>query len=214
VSFSVEPGELLVLLGPNGAGKTTLLRTLVGSLPLLSGRVFVDDADMSRLSMVSRARAGLAWVPEGRRLFAEMTVRENLMIGVRGADDREVRRRYERVLDLFPILEDLLNRPAWAMSGGQQQMVAMGRALMTDTKVLLLDEPSLGLAPKLVADVMESLGRLRGSDIAVVMVEQNVTSGLSIADNAMVLAGGSATVPRPAAELLADDHVVGAYLGR
>lgn len=212
VSFCVENDHTLAILGPNGAGKTTLLKSIVGVLPTLSGRVILDGEDVTGLRTPARADRGIAWVPEGRRLFASLSVGENLMVAARRVDDDERERRLTDVLELFPDLVGLLPRPAWALSGGQQQMVAISRALMARPRVLLLDEPSLGLAPIIVKLLMAALDALGEHGQTMVLVEQNVKAGLHIADDALVLSRGRVVRRGRPADLLADADLRQSYL--
>lgn len=213
LSFEVPVGTTLTLLGPNGVGKSTLLKTLMGALPIMSGRLLLAGQDITSAPAHMRARAGMAWVPEGRRLFASLTVRENLMVAARGTNRGEIERRLENVTALFPRLTECMNRPSWQLSGGEQQMVAVGRALMSDPRVLLLDEPSLGLAPIIVRSLLESLALLcENSNITVVLVEQNVRAGLRLADVAMILEGDGVGMSGTPEELLTSERVTQSYL--
>lgn len=211
ISLEVRQGEMLTILGPNGAGKTTLLTTLVGLLPAINGTVVADGRDVTATTAVKRARDhGIAWVPEGRRLFNGMSVTDNLMLGCfrRRADER--REILAEVFELFPKLRDLRDRDVANLSGGEQQMVAIGRALAMKPRVLLLDEPSLGLAPMIVDLIFESLMR-QLHEFAVVLVEQNVEIGLHHATHAMVLDGGRVALHGPAQDLRDDPSVRDAY---
>ncbi|MGK2955580.1 MAG: ABC transporter ATP-binding protein [Solirubrobacterales bacterium] len=212
VSFELGASETLAILGPNGAGKSTLLKSIVGLLPLRQGRLSLDGEDISNRSPVQRAGSGVAWVPEGRRLFPSLTVQENLLIAGRGISSDEEMRRLDQVFGLFPDLPALLARPAWALSGGQQQMVAVGRALVARPRVLLLDEPSLGLAPLVVTTLMEALAAVGDSGQAMVLVEQNVSAGLHLADRAMILSRGRVTFTGAPEVLLSDDRIRESYL--
>ena len=211
ISLEVRQGEMLTILGPNGAGKTTLLTTLVGLLPAINGTVVADGRDVTATTAVKRAREhGIAWVPEGRRLLNGMSVTDNLMLGCfrRRADER--REILAEVFELFPKLRDLRDRDVANLSGGEQQMVAIGRALAMKPRVLLLDEPSLGLAPMIVDLIFESLMR-QLHEFAVVLVEQNVEIGLHHATHAMVLDGGRVALHGPAQDLRDDPSVRDAY---
>jgi branched-chain amino acid transport system ATP-binding protein len=211
VDFEVGDGEMLAVLGPNGAGKTTMLSTLVGLLPTLGGRVTVDGADVTATTAVRRARDHrVAWVPEGRRLFNGMSVLENLALGCYRAKADARQRTIDDVLRVFPMLGALRHRDVATLSGGEQQMVAIGRALAMRPRVLLLDEPSLGLAPLVVDAIFDSLVD-RLADLAVVLVEQNVEVGLHHATHAVVLEGGSVALRGSAAELRADAAVQRTY---
>jgi len=211
IDIDVRSGEMLAILGPNGAGKTTLLSTLVGLLTAIDGKIVVDGADVTRTAAVKRARDhGIAWVPEGRRLFPGMSVMENLALGGTRlpADQRDL--VVDNVLAIFPQLGSMLRRDVVNLSGGEQQMVAIGRALAMRPRVLLLDEPSLGLAPIVVDTIFDSLME-QLSDLAVVLVEQNVEIGLHHATQGMVLENGQVALAGPAAELRSNDAVRQAY---
>ena len=211
VDLSVRTGKLTAVLGPNGAGKTTLIQTLMGVLPVLSGTIAVAGTDVTSSDAVRRARAGISWAPEGRRLWSGMTVEENVQLGCRRVPKLERAQRVDESYELFPALGRFRNRTIDSLSGGEQQMVAIARAIASRPRILLLDEPSLGLAPKVVDDIFEALrGRLH--EMAVVLVEQNVAVGLSHAEHAVVLAEGRVVRSGSAAELAADDSLRQAYL--
>ncbi len=212
VDLDVELGEILVVLGPNGAGKTTLLKTVAGVLPAIAGQLRLNGEVLTRASARKRFRTGIAWVPEGRRLFSDLTVEENLTIGLHKDAPDGWRDRFHQLIELFPVIGEYRQRPATALSGGQQQMVAIGRALVSGPRVLLLDEPSLGLAPKLVDIVMTAVKQLQQDQMAVVMVEQNVRAGLSVADRAVVVRQQTVGTPTDALALLHDDAIVQSYL--
>ncbi len=191
VNINVRAGELVAVLGPNGAGKSTLLRSVMG-LTTSSGAVRFDGVDLPRRGTSKIARAGVVLVPEGRGIFAPMSVAENLqlgayMIGGRGA---EFERRRERVLSLFPRLKERLEQTAGSMSGGEQQMLAVGRALMAEPRLLLLDEPSLGLAPKVMAEILETLGQLNRTGLPILLVEQKAPLALKLSNRAYVMSNG------------------------
>jgi branched-chain amino acid transport system ATP-binding protein len=211
VSFQLGCGEVVAVLGPNGAGKTTLVETLVGLLPSLGGQIRLDGTPLERLDPVERARAGISWVPEGRRLWRGMTVLENIHLGSRVVKRRERDVAVERAFELFPKLRTIPERVVDSLSGGEQQMVAIARAVAALPRVLLLDEPSLGLAPQMVETIFAAL---RGSlsDLAVVLIEQNVEFALSQARRAIVLAEGGVVLSGSADDLLAGDEVQKAYV--
>jgi branched-chain amino acid transport system ATP-binding protein len=210
VTFTVPAGSITAVLGANGAGKTTLLRTVSGLLRPRSGRVVFDGRDISGAAVEETVRAGLAHVPEGRGVITELTVEENLRLG--GLVGR--RSSLEDVYELFPPLRERAGRSAATLSGGERQMLAIGRALMSDPRVLLLDEPSLGLAPRLVAQIMAVLRRMRDEGgLTVLLVEQNARSALSIADRAVVLNLGTLVIDEDAGLLAGDDQLRHAYLG-
>jgi branched-chain amino acid transport system ATP-binding protein len=209
VSVTVAPGEIVALIGPNGAGKSTLLRAATGMIPLDSGSVRLNDHDLSRSSIEDIARAGVAHVPEGRRLFAGLTVRDNLRLGAwrSRVDDLST------VLTLFPRLRERLTQVAGSLSGGEQQMCAIGRALMGRPDFLLIDELSLGLAPLLVDEIMAKLTEIAATGTGVLLVEQDAGHALEIAQRAYVLENGTITLTGPSAALLQDPRVRTAYLG-
>ena len=214
VTLSVGPGEIVALLGPNGAGKSTLLNTVAGLLRPRRGAVSFEGEDLARLHAHLIVDRGVALVPEGRRLFGGMTVEENLELGAFAPRARATRAAgFERVYALFPDLRERRRQLVRALSGGQQQMVAVGRALMTNPKLLMLDEPSLGIAPRLVRSIMESLAEINRAGVAVFLVEQNVQAALGLAHRAYVLESGRVALQGGAAELLRDPHVRRAYLG-
>ncbi len=213
VSLEVGTGEVVALIGANGAGKTTTLRTIAGLLAPTSGSVLVDDEPVGGLPGHELVRRGVVMVAENRELFGGLSVRENLFMGAftRPADDR--RDALAEVHDLFPLLAERADQRADTMSGGQQQMLAIGRALMARPRLLLLDEPSMGLAPKLVADVFATIDHIRELGITVLLVEQNAQRTLELADRGYVIESGEVNVSGTGAELLDSDEVRRAYLG-
>ncbi len=214
VTLSVGPGEIVALLGPNGAGKSTLLKSIAGLLRPRAGTIRWEGEDLSRVGAHLIVERGLAMVPEGRRLFGSMTVEENLELGAFAARARNTRRAsLERVYALFPDLRERRRQAVRALSGGQQQMVAVGRALMTNPRLLMLDEPSLGIAPRLVRAILEALVEINRGGVAVFLVEQNVQAALTLAHRAYVLEGGRIVGEGTGAALLQDPHVRRAYLG-
>ena len=214
VSLSVGPGELVCVVGPNGAGKTTLINVIAGIHRAASGSIRLDARDMTKLPAHRYCDQGLAIVPEGRRLFTTMTVRENLELGSYRAGARAHRREtLERVCVTFPVLATCLERPAGSLSGGQQQMVAIGRALMARPRLLLLDEPSLGLAPIIVVELFRIIQRVNAEGVAVLLVEQNVAMALDVAARAYVLEEGRIVAAGTPAVLVAQPHIRRAYLG-
>jgi branched-chain amino acid transport system ATP-binding protein len=215
VSLRLDEGELGVIVGPNGAGKTTLINALAGIHPLAAGALVLAGQDLSRLPPHRFCEQGIALVPEGRRLFGGMSVRENLELGAYRRAARERRAQsLETVLRTFPVLRDRLGAPAGALSGGQQQMLAIGRAMMACPRLLLLDEPSLGLAPAIVIELFRVVRDINASGVAVLLVEQNVAMALELARRAYVLEEGRIVAEGPPRELRGHPHIERAYLGR
>jgi branched-chain amino acid transport system ATP-binding protein len=214
VALSVDPAEIVALLGGNGAGKSTLLNCIAGLLAPRGGTILWESQDLASIRAHEIVESGLAMVPEGRRLFAGMTVQEHLDLGAFAPRARDVRQAsLERVFALFPLLQERRRQVVRALSGGQQQMVAIGRALMTNPRLLVLDEPSLGIAPRLVRTIMAALAEINRSGVAVLLVEQNVQAALTLAHRAYVLESGRITLEGPAAAMLSNEHVRRAYLG-
>jgi branched-chain amino acid transport system ATP-binding protein len=214
VTLRVGPGELVCVVGPNGSGKSTLINTLAGLLRVRSGSLRFDGADLSMLAPHRFVGAGIAVVPEGRRLFGGLTVRENLELGsLLPAARRQRRASLENVCSLFPALSARLDAPAGTLSGGQQQMVAIGRALMAKPRLLLLDEPSLGLSPMIVTEMFNIIREIHGQGVACLLVEQNVVRALAVATRAYVLEEGRIAMQGSSEALLADPHLRSAYLG-
>ncbi|HEU4369159.1 MAG TPA: ABC transporter ATP-binding protein [Methylomirabilota bacterium] len=214
VSMEVRAGEIVALIGANGAGKTTTLRAISGLLPLRQGRVELDGRRISGLGSAAVVAAGVAHVPEGRQLFPTMPVRENLELGARTAEGRA--RRTEtlaRVFELFPRLAERRRQLAGTLSGGEQQMVAIGRALMARPRLLMLDEPSLGLAPVVVGSIFANLTAINRDGLTILLVEQNVLRALRLSHRAYVLENGSVALSGSSATLLADERIRRAYLG-
>ncbi|MBI5275916.1 MAG: ABC transporter ATP-binding protein [Burkholderiales bacterium] len=214
LSLAVKPGELLCVVGPNGAGKTTLVNTMAGLLSPSAGTMTMEGRDITRLAPHRFCEAGIALVPEGRRLFTGMSVAENLDIGSYLPASRAHRRdSLEQVLALFPALKAKLEAPAGELSGGQQQMVAIGRALMARPRLLLLDEPSLGLSPLVVADVFAAIRKISASGITIVLVEQNVNMAMRVSHRACVLELGRIVAEGVPDELMQRPEIRQAYLG-
>ena len=214
VSFSVNKGEIVTIVGANGAGKTTTLRMLAGLLRPASGRVTFEGQDVTALPPNQMVARGVVLVPEARQLWPAMTVLENLELGAYLRPARRVRREtLDRVFAMFPVLKKRIRQKAGTLSGGEQQMCAIGRGLMAQPRLLLLDEPALGLAPLLVREVFASLTAIRQQGVTIVLVEQNVMHALAIADRAFVLETGRITMSGTAAELSSDPSVRDRYLG-
>lgn len=217
VSLEVPDGRIVALLGANGGGKSTLLRSLSGLLDvhdgeIRKGTVTLDGASVGQLSPSALARRGIKHVLEGRRVFKELTTEENLRVGAY-ADRRNLKTNLERVYGLFPVLRERRDGQAGLLSGGEQQMLAIGRALMSDPRYLLLDEPSLGLAPRVVEQIRDIVVEINGQDTGILLVEQNATMALEIAHHGYVLENGRVVMDRPAAELREDADVREFYLG-
>jgi branched-chain amino acid transport system ATP-binding protein len=214
VSLDVRDGELLCVVGPNGAGKTTLINTLAGMLRARSGRISLDGRDITQLPAHRFCDAGIALVPEGRRLFTGMSVLENLELGSYLPKAKSERREtLAQVIDLFPVIKEKLASPAGELSGGQQQMVAIARALMARPRLLLLDEPSLGLSPRIVHDMFAAIRRINAGGMSVLLVEQNVVMAMEVSQRAYVLEEGRVVAEGAPQELLSRPEIQRAYLG-
>lgn len=214
VSIEVHPGELVAIVGPNGAGKSTLMNTLSGLVDQFGGEISFDAKAINRTAAERRVGLGIVQCPEGRKLFPDMSVEENLKVGAYLCTDKnQVRERLAQVYQIFPKLEQRATQIVSTMSGGEQQMVAIGRALMAGPKLLLLDEPSLGLAPIMVSEMFQAIQTIRQSGTTVLIVEQNVLQTLQIADRAYVLENGKITLEGRGQDLLHDPHMREAYLG-
>jgi len=212
VSLDVEDREIVTIIGANGAGKTTLLNAVMGILPL-KGRIAFAGEDVARLEIEDRVAAGLSLVPEHRELFSSMDVEDNLELGAFRVTKAQAASAFERVYALFPRLKERRKQLAGTLSGGEQQMLAMGRALMGAPKLLMLDEPSLGLAPIIVADIFRTIGELRAAGVSVLLVEQNAQAALAIADRAYVMELGEFVLNGAAKQIASDQRVAASYLG-
>ena len=215
VSLRVDRGEVVCILGTNGAGKSTLLRTISGLLPVRQGEILFDGVSIGGFAAERIVRLGLAHVPEGREIFGALTVGQNLRLGAYAGRlrDRELNERKALVLELFPVLEAKQTWKAASLSGGEQQMVAVGRALMSGPRFLLLDEPSLGLSPRMTMNIFSAIEKLRELDVPVLLVEQNASAALRRSDRAYVLEHGKVAITGVADELLRDDTIRRNYLG-
>ena len=214
ISLTVADGELVSLIGANGAGKTTTLHTISGLLTAASGSITLDGKDLQKVPANTIINLGLAHVPEGRHVFARMTVEENLRMGAYIIkDQKKIAENMEKVYAHFPRLKERYKQLAGTLSGGEQQMLATGRALMTDPKIVLMDEPSMGLSPLLVKEIFAIIEELHKSGITILLVEQNAKMALAVSDRAYVLETGTISMEGSAAELAADDRVRKAYLG-
>ena len=213
-SLKVEEGQLTSLVGANGAGKTTMLRTVMGQIRPWSGSVWFDGQDVSQLPAYDKAELGLVLVPEGRQLFTDMTVEENLEMGATPKRARpRVKRNLELMYEMFPRLKERRAQKSGTLSGGEQQMLAVARGIMSEPRVLMIDELSLGLAPVLVLNLFQSLQRLRKQGLTMLLVEQNVQMALAVSDYGFVLSHGKMDLSGPSRELSHDEHVRSAYLG-
>jgi len=213
VSVNIEEGEIVTLIGANGAGKTTLMMTICGDPQASSGTVTFDGEAINKLNTPDIMRKGLAIVPEGRRVFSGMTVEENLFMGSYFRSKEEAQKTAAHVLELFPRLEERYKQRAGTMSGGEQQMLAIGRALMSKPRLLLLDEPSLGLAPIIIQQIFDIIQKLRDEGVTIFLVEQNANQALRIADRGYVLENGRVIKTDTGPNLLTDESVRQAYLG-
>jgi branched-chain amino acid transport system ATP-binding protein len=218
ISVAVNAGEIVAVIGPNGAGKTTLLNTISGLVPAQSGQIDLEGQPIAQLSPEKIVRLGISQVPERRQIFGTMSVMDNLILGAYHRHRRdgraEIRRDLEFVYEIFPRLRDRLKQRAGTMSGGEQQMLALGRAWMSKPKLLLMDEPSLGLAPLIVKEILRVSAELRNHGMTILIVEQNARAALELADRAYVMESGETVLEGPAGELAADARVQNAYLGR
>lgn len=216
VGFKVAKGEIVALVGSNGAGKTTLMRAISGVQPIATGSILFEGRAIDDVAAYKRVGLGIAHVPQGRQIFAPLSIEENLLLGAwsrRGAGKADMAHDLDKVFATFPILADFRRRPAGSLSGGQQQMLAIGRALMARPKILLLDEPSMGLAPILIEQIFSILVEVRAQGITILVVEQNVRAVLEIADRGYVIETGRVTLEGAGASLLNDPRVQAAYLG-
>lgn len=214
ISFEVNEGEVIALIGANGAGKTTILHTITGLLNAKSGKVVFEGHDLTKVPAHKIVSMGMAHVPEGRRIFSELTVYENLKMGAyTRSDKKEIEDTLQKIYQRFPRLKERKNQIAGTLSGGEQQMLAMGRALMSQPRIILMDEPSMGLSPLFVSEIFDIIQEISASGTTVLLVEQNAKKALSIANRAYVLETGKVVLEGDAKKLLNDDSVKKAYLG-
>jgi branched-chain amino acid transport system ATP-binding protein len=214
VSLEVPKGQVVTIIGANGAGKSTLLKSVVGLEPLVTGRVFLDGKDVTSIPAHKRIKLGVALSPEGRGVFPDQTVEDNLLLGAYAMkDDASTAEKVERSYNMFPRLRERRDQMAGTLSGGEQQMLAIARALMSDPKLLLLDEPSLGLAPLIIRDIFNTIRSLRETGLTILLVEQMANQALAVADFAYVLETGRITHQGYGRDLLKDERVRAAYLG-
>jgi len=214
VSFTVQAGEIVALIGANGAGKSSVMHAVAGVVPLTAGSIAFEGKRIDGAGAERVVKAGISYVPEGRMIFANLSIEENLLVGGYTRGYRAaLKARLEEVLDLFPVLRERLTESASNLSGGQQQMLALARGLMSSPRLLMLDEPSLGLSPIAAQDVFDLIARLRAQGVTILLVEQNVRQALAIADRGYVIESGRITMDGDAEALLRDPHLVSAYLG-
>ena len=214
ISFDVDAGEVVALIGANGAGKTTTLHTVTGLLPAASGKITLDGKDLGKVPAHKIVSMGMAHVPEGRRVFAALSVYDNLKMGAyTRKDKKEIEDSLEMVFEAFPRLKERRNQVAGTLSGGEQQMLAMGRALMSKPRIILMDEPSMGLSPLYVTEIFEIIKKIKSEGTTVLLVEQNANMALQVADRAYVLETGKITLEGTGKELASSDEVRKAYLG-
>ncbi|MCI6735253.1 MAG: ABC transporter ATP-binding protein [Aerococcus urinaeequi] len=214
ISFEVNQGEIVSLIGSNGAGKSTTLRTISGIKPAKSGQILYEGQDILKSNAMKIVKAGISQVPEGRHVFKGMSVRENLLMGAYTRKDRDgLKEDMEKTFEYFPIIKERLNQDAATLSGGEQQMVAMARALMTKPKLLLLDEPSMGLAPLFIQQIFNIIEEINAAGTTVLLIEQNAKQALSISDRAYVMETGKILLSGTGQELLTSEKVQEAYLG-
>lgn len=214
ITLRVKGGEVTALIGPNGAGKTTLMRTIVGALRISAGTIFFNDTPISGRSMSSLVEDGISLVPEGRRIFSGLTVTENLRVGAFVCDNRiEEKRRITEIFDIFPRLKERRRELGTSLSGGEQQLLAIARSLMSNPKLLLLDEPSLGLAPRMVEQVYEVVRLLKERGTTIFLVEQNAHRALTLADHAYVLETGRIVMSGSGKDLITNQQIIDVYLG-
>jgi len=213
ISFTVEAGQIVTLIGGNGAGKTTTLRTLSGLLRPTAGDIRFDGRTLRGLPGHAVVQRGLAHAPEGRRIFGRMTIQENLDLGAFARSDGEIRKDMDRVYELFPVLGERRHKPAGVLSGGEQQMLAIGRAMMSRPRMLMLDEPSMGLSPIMMQRIFDVIGELRDAGTTILLVEQNAQAALKLADHGYVIETGVIVLDGPGEDLLHDEGVRKAYLG-
>jgi len=218
VSLHVGKGEIVTLIGANGAGKSTILNAVAGLINRSDGKILVDDKDIRGLRPEKIVARGVALVPEGRQLFAPMTVKENLELGAylrrKNGNKEEIGQDMDEIFEMFPLLKDRRKQLAGTLSGGEQQMLAIGRALMSRPRLMLLDEPSMGLAPKIAEEIFQTIVRLKQQDVTVLLVEQNARMALAVAERGYVIETGQVVVQGPSAELLQNHEVERAYLGK
>ena len=213
LSLGVKEGQIVALVGANGAGKSTTLKALAGVLRPRVGKIIYKDKDITQLSAYRRVPLGIALVPEGRQLFSTLSVKENLRLGAYHSNDKEFKERLKEIYSIFPIIKERENQIAGTLSGGEQQMLSFGRAIISKPKLLLLDEPSLGLAPLIIKEVYKTINTIKMTGITIVLVEQNVKMAMHIANYMYVLEAGELTIHGEPLKLMKDENIKKAYLG-
>jgi|TARA_B100000315_G_scaffold34225_1_gene28947 branched-chain amino acid transport system ATP-binding protein len=217
VSVSIENGKIIGLVGGNGAGKSTMIKSITGLVPIKNGKIFFNDRDITRLDSASIARLGISTVPEGRRLFAPMTVQDNMNLGAylrfKNEKKKDIEKDIKKIFELFPRLMERKNQTAGTLSGGEQQMLAIARALMAKPKAILMDEPSTGLAPLIAKEIFKVIKSLKNRGYTILLIEQSARMALKISDYAYVLESGKIVLKGKASDLLKDESVQKAYLG-
>ena len=214
VSFKIKEKQIVSIIGPNGAGKTTLVKTIMGLLPAKTGTIQFKGENIENLPPYEIVKKKISLIPEGRDIFPRMTVQENILLGAYTINDKQqVKESQERIYQLFPVLRKKEKSLAQTLSGGEQQMLVIGRSMMSSPELLILDEPSLGLAPIIVAKVLDTLRQINDEGVAVLLVEQNIRDSLNIADRAYVLEDGKIIIEGEGRELLSNDHIKEVYLG-
>jgi branched-chain amino acid transport system ATP-binding protein len=214
VSFKVKEKEIVSIIGPNGAGKTTLVKTIMGLLPAKSGTIKFNGENIEKLPPYEIVKKKISLIPEGREIFPKLTVEENILLGAYTIKDKQqVKASQERIYQIFPVLQKKEKALAQTLSGGEQQMLVIGRSLMSNPQLLILDEPSLGLAPIIVAKVFDTLRQINDEGVAILLVEQNIRDSLNIADRGYVLEEGKIIIEGGGRELLSNEHIIEVYLG-
>lgn len=214
ITFNVGKGEILSVIGPNGAGKSTLLKSILGIVPHNTGRIMFDSSDITGESVKKRVEYGICYVPEGRRVFPDMTVLENIQLGALPKRARaNMKDNIKTVFELFPILKERATQLAGTLSGGERQMLAIARALMSEPKLMMIDEPSLGLAPNIVLQVFQLIQDINRKGVTILLVEQNVRQTLKMSDRALILENGRIVKSGRSTDLISDEYVMKAYLG-
>jgi len=213
LSLEVKEGQIVALVGANGAGKSTTLKVLAGVLHPRVGKIFYKDKDITQLSAYRRVPLGIALVPEGRQLFSTLSVKENLRLGAYHSNDKEFKERLKEIYSIFPIIKERENQIAGTLSGGEQQMLSFGRAIISKPKLLLLDEPSLGLAPLIIKEVYKTINTIKMTGITIVLVEQNLKMAMHIANYMYVLEAGELTIQGEPLKLMKNENIKKAYLG-